>query len=206
MSTNIIESIASLDKVCEHINLPIQAGSNSVLYNMRRGYNRDQYLDKIEHIRNNISNVSLSTDVIIGFCGESDKDFNETLDIIKSVRFDKVHAAVYSTRPGTIAARKFDNDVPDEVKKERFKALEDLQKQISTEINQGYMNSIQDVLVEEVEQNRAKGRNRNDKIVHFEGTIDLIGEIVQVKINKTGPWSLQGNKVSKAELLVSVGT
>jgi tRNA-2-methylthio-N6-dimethylallyladenosine synthase len=205
MSMHIIESIASLDKVCEHINLPIQAGSNSVLYNMRRGYNRDQYLDKIQHIRDNISNVSLSTDIIVGFCGESDKDFDETLDIIKSVRFDKVHAAVYSNRPGTIAARKFDNDVPEEVKRERFKALEDLQKQISTEINQGYMHSIQDVLVEEVKGNRAKGRSRNDKIVHFEGGSNLIGEIVQVEINKTGAWSLQGSKVSTPESMVPLG-
>ena len=164
MSENIISSIASLDKVCEHINLPVQAGADSVLYNMRRGYTRDQYLDKIEQIRRIVPNVSLSTDVIVGFCGESDKDFNETLDIIKSVRFDKVHAAVYSNRPGTIAARKFDNDVPDDVKKNRFVALETLQKQISAEINHGYMNSIQEVLVETVEKDKAKGRSRNDKI------------------------------------------
>ena len=204
MSKNIIDSIASLGKVCEHINLPVQAGSDSVLYNMRRGYNRAQYLDKIEQIRRIIPNVSLSTDVIVGFCGESDKDFNETLDIIESVRFDKVHAAVYSNRPGTIAARKFDNDVPDDVKKDRFRALENLQKQISTEINEGYMNSIQEVLVEEVENYKAKGRSRNDKIVHFEGSEDLTGKVVQVKIEKTGPWSLQGKMVRKAELLLPV--
>lgn len=204
MSENIISSIASLDKVCEHINLPVQAGADSVLYNMRRGYTRDQYLDKIEQIRRIVPNVSLSTDVIVGFCGESDKDFNETLDIIKSVRFDKVHAAVYSNRPGTIAARKFDNDVPDDVKKNRFVALETLQKQISAEINHGYMNSIQEVLVETVEKDKAKGRSRNDKIVHFEGSEDLIGEIVQVKIAKTGPWSLQGDIVNKAKLLLAV--
>ena len=109
MSEHIIDSIDNLDKVCEHINLPVQAGSDSVLYNMRRGYTRDQYLRKIDQIRTKISSVSLSTDVIVGFCGESDKEFNETLDIIKEVRFDKVHAAVYSDRPGTIATRKFDN-------------------------------------------------------------------------------------------------
>ena len=204
MSKNIIDSIASLGKVCEHINLPVQAGSDSVLYNMRRGYSRDQYLDKIEQIRGTIPNVSLSTDVIVGFCGESDKDFNETLDIIKSVRFDKVHAAVYSNRLGTIAARKFDNDVPDDVKKDRFIALENLQKQISSEINEGYMNSVQGVLVEEVGNYKAKGRSRNDKIVHFEGSEDLIGEIIQVKIEKTGPWSLQGKMVRKAKLLLPV--
>ena len=115
-----------------------------------------------------------------------------------------MHAAVYSNRLGTIAARKFDNDVPDNVKKERFIALETLQKQISTEINQGYMDSIQEVLVETVEKDEAKGRSRNDKIVHFEGSKDLIGEIVQVKIAKTGPWSLQGNIVNKAKLLLPV--
>ncbi len=171
---------------------------------MRRGYTRDQYLDKIDQIRRLVPNVSLSTDVIVGFCGESDEDFNETLDIIKSVRFDKVHAAVYSNRPGTIAARKFDNDVPDDVKKDRFITLETVQKQISAEINEGYMNSIQEVLVESVDNRKAKGRSRNDKIVHFEGSQNLIGEIVQVKISKTGPWSLQGNIASKAKLLLTV--
>ena len=204
MSKHIIDSIAELDKVCEHINLPIQAGSDSVLYNMRRGYTRDQYLDKIDQIRQTIPNVSLSTDVIVGFCGESDKDFDETLDIIKSVRFDKVHAAVYSNRPGTIASRKFDNDIPDDVKKSRFVELENLQKKISTEINEGYLNRVEQVLVEEVKNNRAKGRSRNDKIVHFEGVESMVGEIVEVKIEKTGPWSLQGNIVSRVKVLSQV--
>ena len=171
---------------------------------MRRGYTRDQYLDKIDQIRQTIPNVSLSTDVIVGFCGESDKDFDETLDIIKSVRFDKVHAAVYSNRPGTIASRKFDNDIPDDVKKSRFVELENLQKKISTEINEGYLNRVEQVLVEEVKNNRAKGRSRNDKIVHFEGVESMVGEIVEVKIEKTGPWSLQGNIVSQVKVLSQV--
>jgi len=200
MSEHIIDSIDNLDKVCEHINLPVQAGSDSVLYNMRRGYTRDQYLRKIDQIRTKISSVSLSTDVIVGFCGESDKEFNETLDIIKEVRFDKVHAAVYSDRPGTIATRKFDNDVPDDVKKERLTALENLQKKISTEINSGYLNTIQEVLVEEVNDNRARGRSRNDKLVHFNGSSELVGDMVKVKIDKTGAWSVQGSVISKPEL------
>ena len=193
MSENIISSIASLDKVCEHINLPVQAGADSVLYNMRRGYTRDQYLDKIEQIRRIVPNVSLSTDVIVGFCGESDKDFNETLDIIKSVRFDKVHAAAYSERPGTIAFRKLDDTVPLQEKKRRMKLVGEVQEEIATQINARLLHTMQKVLVEEQERGKWKGRTRNDKLVFLDEAGECQGKVVDVFIEKTSPWSLQGS-------------
>ena len=112
MSDRIIDSVARLDKVCEHVNLPFQAGDDEILERMRRGYTADQYLDLTQKIRQRVPNVSLSTDVIVGFSGETDDQFQRTLDLIRGVRFDKVHAAAYSTREGTIAARSMADDVP----------------------------------------------------------------------------------------------
>ena len=124
MSDNIIESVAELDKVCEHINLPIQAGDDDILNKMRRGYTNEEYRQLIDKIRSKIPNVSISTDIIVGFCGESDIQFEKTLDIIKDIRFDKVHAAAYSIRDNTIAMRKMIDSISMEEKKYRLNKIE----------------------------------------------------------------------------------
>ena len=198
MSDRIIDAIAGLDKVCEHVNLPVQAGDDEVLTRMRRGYNRDQYLRKVERIRRRVPGVTMSTDVIVGFCGETDEQFQRTYDLLEEVRFDKVHAAAYSTREGTIAARKLDDDVPQDEKKRRLAALEGLQERIATELNSGLQGRVQEVLVERVRGGRATGRNRNDKLVHFDADRngsdeDLLGRLVGVQIDETGPWALLGS-------------
>ena len=195
MSDHIIDAVAGLDKVCEHINLPVQAGDDTVLESMRRGYTRDDYLRKVERIRERIPNVTMSTDVIVGFCGETDRQFRQTYDLVEQVRFTKVHAAAYSTREGTIAARKMADDVPEEEKKRRLVALEALQEGIATQLNADLLGRTEQVLVEQVRGGRATGRNRNDKLVHFDAdrSGDLIGQMVEVRIDETGPWALMGS-------------
>ncbi|MCY3543273.1 MAG: tRNA (N6-isopentenyl adenosine(37)-C2)-methylthiotransferase MiaB, partial [Chloroflexi bacterium] len=193
MSDHIIDSVAGLDKVCEHINLPFQAGDDKVLADMRRGYTNDEYRRLIDKIRERIPNVSLSTDVIVGFCGESDAQFDETLSLIEDIKFDKVHAAAYSNRPGTIAERKLVDDVPQDEKKLRLKAIEILQERIATEINAELLGRRFDVLVEGRKRGKWFGRNRNDKLVFIndgDTYSDLAGKMVNVKIDKTAPWSL----------------
>jgi tRNA-2-methylthio-N6-dimethylallyladenosine synthase len=192
MSDHIIDTIAQLDKVCEHINLPFQAGDDQILENMRRGYTNDEYRAIIEKIRNRIPNVSLATDLIVGFCGETEDQFERTLEMIRDIKFDKVHAAAYSTRPGTIASRMMEDDVPHEEKQRRLKAIDALQETVSADINAALQGTTQNILVEGRKRGRWFGRTRNDKLVYFDNEINRTGEMVNMLIEKTGPWSLQG--------------
>ncbi len=192
MSDRIIQAVADSPKVCEHFNLPFQAGDDEVLMNMRRSYTRDDYLRLVDRIRATVPDVSMSTDVIVGFPGETDEQFQATLDIIRDVRFDKVHAAAYSTRPGTIAARRMEDDVPDHEKKARLQAIEELQEGIVSEINAGLLGRTVEALVDGHNKGQWQGRTRSDKLVFFPHEADLLGELAQVRISKTGPWSLQG--------------
>ena len=195
MSERIIEAVASLPKVCEHINIPIQAGSDTVLERMRRPYSVEKYLSIIETIRKTIPDVSISTDIIVGFPGETQQDFEGTVKVLEEVRFDKVHTAAYSPRPGTIAWRKIPDDVSAEEKQDRKHFLEDMQQSINSQINETYMGNRYQVLVEGHERGRWKGRTRTDKIVFFDNSAELLGQVVTVDIHSTGPWSLQGNLV-----------
>jgi len=196
MSDRIIGAVAELTKVCEHINLPIQAGDNDVLEAMRRPYNTDDYLRIIDKIRTTVPGVALSTDLIVGFCGESDAAFQASYDLLEATRFDKVHVAQYSTREGTIADRTLVDDVPQEEKKRRLMAIDALQEQISTGINAQLLDQTLEVLVEGQGKGKWKGRTRTDKLVFFEDERDFHGRMTQVKIKKTAPWSLQGVPVT----------
>ena len=196
MSPRIIDTVASLDEVCEHFNLPFQAGDDGILRVMRRGYTSHDYLRLVERVRAAVPRVSLSTDLIVGFPGESQAAFQHTVDMLEEVRFDKVHAAAYSTRPGTIAARKLEDDVTAEEKKRRMQVIESVQERIATEINAGLLHTTQEVLVESREKGKWRGRSRNDKLVFIEDPRDLQGQTVTARIHKTSPWSLQGVAVS----------
>ena len=194
MSQRILDAVAELPKVCEHLNLPFQAGSDEVLERMRRPYTIADYLELIDRARATIPGVAISTDVIVGFCGETDDEFQQTLDVLEQVRFDIVHVAPYSTRPGTIADRKLIDDVPPKVKIERRKAVEELQERIVTEINAPLAGTRQEVLIERRVKGAWTGRMRTNKIVHVEGVgeTDLEGTLVNVDIVRAGPWSLAG--------------
>lgn len=192
MSQRIIEAVARLPRVPENINLPFQAGDDTVLANMRRGYTNAQYRELVDRVRATIPGVAVTTDLIVGFPGETDDQFERSLEMMRDVRFDKVHVAAYSPRPNTIAYRKMPDDVPQDEKDRRLRAVEALQESIATEINATYLGTIQEVLVDGHQKGKWQGRTRTDKLVFVESAEDLLGKLVKVQITKTSPWSLQG--------------
>ncbi|MCH7481907.1 MAG: tRNA (N6-isopentenyl adenosine(37)-C2)-methylthiotransferase MiaB [Chloroflexi bacterium] len=193
MSERIIDAVARLPRAMECINLPFQAGSDEVLSSMRRGYTNAQYRELVARVRASVPGVAMVTDLIVGFPGETETQFEDSLAMVQDLRFDKVHAAAYSTRPGTIAARKLTDDVGHEEKQRRLHAIEAAQESVLTEINAGYLGSTQEVLVDGRSRGRWQGRTRTDKLVFFDDERDLLGQLIQVRITKTTPWSLQGH-------------
>ncbi len=201
MSSRIIKSVADLPKVCEHINLPVQAGDDDVLRRMRRPYTTAEYRTIINEIRATVPDVTVSTDVIVGFPGETEAQFQNTLQLVDDLRFDKVHGAAYSTRPGTIADRTMADDVAPDDKRRRLKELEIRQESILTEINAHYMGRTVEVLAENRKRGRWTGRTRGNKLVYFDAPDDgngdaaanLSGQLAAVTIDRTGPWSLGGS-------------
>ena len=193
MEDNIIEAVNGLNKVCENINLPFQAGDNEILRTMRRGYTNEEYRRLIDRIRQKVAKVSISTDLIVGFCGETDRQFLNTLEMIKDIKFDKVHSAAYSTREGTIASRKMVDDVNEHVKKERLQIINNEQEKIVSEINAELKGEIQEILIEDRKKGKWFGRNRNDKLVFVDSENVKPGQIINVKIKETSPWYLEGS-------------
>ena len=193
MSSKLIERVARLDKVCEEIGLPVQSGSNDILKVMRRGYTVERYLELVSEIRGKISGVALSTDVIVGFPSETEAQFQETYDLLSAIRFDKVHVAAYSPRPGTVAAQKFVDNVSLAGKKGRLGKVEKLQKQISTENNAQLLGKTVEILVEDSKKGKWHGRTRGGKLVFFVDDNNWLGKLVEVRIDNTSPWALQGS-------------
>lgn len=182
----LVETIAASSKVCEHFHLPVQAGSDRILKKMNRGYTRDEYLTLVKKIKTLIPNATITTDIMVGFPGEMEEDFNDTMDLVKQVRFDSSYTFIFNTRPGTPAA-KMEGQVPEDVKRERIQALIKLQNKISLEKNKEEEGRIQEILVEG-ENKKVPGclfgRNRGNKAVFFRGSKELIGETVRVKITE----------------------
>ena len=198
MSSRIIKSVADLPKVCEHINLPVQAGDDDVLRQMRRPYTVAEYGDIVSEIRDTVPGVTVSTDIIVGFPGETEAQFQNTMQLVDDLRFDKVHGAAYSTRPGTIADRTMTDDVPQDDKRRRLKELDTLQESILTDINAHYMQQTVQVLVESRKRGRWTGRTRGNKLVYFDAPddaagVDFAGQLVDITIDRTSPWSLGGS-------------
>ncbi len=198
MSHKLIQAMADLEKVCEHISLPIQAGDNDILKAMRRGYTAEGYADLVNHIRRTIPGVAISTDVIVGFPGETDEQFARTMDVLRHTRFDKVHIAAYSSRPDTIAAKKLKDDVTAEQKELRRSQAEALQNAIAAEINAIFVGRTVEILVEGKKKGKWYGRTRGDKLVFFPNEADLTGQLVKIKIQRTSPFVLQGTLGSTA--------
>jgi len=192
MSRRLIDAIASLDKVCEHLSLPVQAGSNEILRAMRRGYTVEQYREIISLIRAKVPDIALSTDVIVGFPSETKEQFQETVRLLSEVKFDTVHVAAYSPRPGTIAAREMKDNVPQKEKKERLEIIEHLQEKTVAEINARLLNETVEILVEGKVKGKWQGRTRSAKLVFYSDSGDWLGKLVRVKVTNTSPWSLQG--------------
>lgn len=193
----LIDVIASSEKVCEHFHLPVQAGGNNVLKKMNRGYTKESYLELVGKIRNRIPDAGITTDLIIGFPGETEEDFLDTMDLLEKVRFDGAFTFVYNKRSGTPAATMIDQ-VPDEVKKDRIQRLISLQNRISQENNLSELGKIHEVLIEGVKKDdpeRLEGRTRTNKLVLVNNSEDLTGQIVKVRIKESGTWHLDGELI-----------
>jgi tRNA-2-methylthio-N6-dimethylallyladenosine synthase len=192
MTEDILQVVADDPKIMPHIEVPVQAGNNEVLANMKREYTAADYRALIANIRATIPNVSIGTDVIVGFPGETEDQFMDTYNLLEELRLDVAHLARYSTRPDTVADRRMKDDVPDEEKRRRYRMLEEQQARIVGEINAGLLGETVEVLFEEKVKGRWKGRTPNTKLVFVESEKDLRGEILPVQITWTGPWSMQG--------------
>ena len=199
MTDELLDTVQELDKLCPHIEVPVQSGDDDVLRRMRRGYTADDYRRLIEKIRERLPDGSIATDIIVGFPDESDADFMRTYDLLRELKLDVAHLARYSPRPKTVSARRMDDDVPEDEKMRRFQELEDLQESIATEINANYLAREVEVLVEKRYRGQWKGRTETNKLVFFETEANLSGELVKVKIEHTGPWSMRGALVSESK-------
>jgi tRNA-2-methylthio-N6-dimethylallyladenosine synthase len=203
LSGRLIAAMAECQSVCEHLHLPVQSGDDAVLRRMGRQYTVDAYLGLVEKLRAAIPGIVLTTDVIVGFCGETEEQFENTLSLLREVRFETVFAAAFSPRPGTPAAR-LDDDVSRLEKKRRLQALLDLQESIGHAANQRWIGRTTQVLVDQVRSSpvhgdhegsgtpRVSGRNRENKLVHFDGGPGLIGRLVDVRVDHSGPYALSG--------------
>jgi tRNA-2-methylthio-N6-dimethylallyladenosine synthase len=205
-SEELMEAVRELPKVMPHIEVPIQAGDDEVLANMKRGYTQSEYRELVERIRHEIPNCSIATDIIVGFPGESREQFMETYRVLADLKLDVAHLARYSAREGTVATRRLVDDVSDEEKMERFRLLEELQEGIASEINSRYLGQTTEVLFEENVKGRWRGRTPTNKLVFMESEEDLRGTKLLVNITWTGPWSMQGRQATAmAPMPLSVG-
>lgn len=190
----LVQTLSRLNKVCEHVHLPVQAGSNRILQLMNRGYTREAYMALVDNLRQYIPGVSITTDIIVGFPGETEEDFADTLDLVERVQFDNAFTFMFSPRKGTVAAT-LPGQLPLEVKKERLQRLMDLQYRISRAKNEVLVGQEVEVLVEGPSENdptKLCGRTRTNKLVIFPGPEDLIGKLVPVKVTLAQTWLLKG--------------
>jgi tRNA-2-methylthio-N6-dimethylallyladenosine synthase len=208
LTDRLIEAMASCASVCEHLHLPVQSGHDEVLRRMGRQYTVAAYLNLVSRLRAAVPRISLTTDIIVGFCGETETQFEATLDLLREVRFDQVFAAAYSPRPDTPAMNLTD-DVPPAEKKRRLNELLAVQESIGMELNQTWVGRTTEVLVDEARQPRLHdhdsaaservglrlvGRNREHKLVHFDGPAELVGRLVAVDVVRAGPYALSGQR------------
>jgi tRNA-2-methylthio-N6-dimethylallyladenosine synthase len=197
LSDALIQNFSELEKLCEHIHLPFQSGSDRVLKAMHRGYTKESYLERIEYLKEGCCSISITADVIVGFPGEEEQDFKETLDLMEKVKFDDLFSFKYSPRKGTRAAQ-LPNQVEEKVKQERLSILQKIQREITFEKNQALEGQVEEVLVEGVSKQSDRdvtGRTRSNKIVNFPGDMTLAGQLVSVKILKAYPHSLRGELI-----------
>ena len=194
LSTELINCFSEEEKLCRHIHLPVQSGSNRILALMNRGYTVEEYIEKIDHLRKLVPHISITSDVIVGFPGETKKDYQETIDMMEKIRFDSLFSFKYSEREGT-AAQKLIGKVEEGEKLRRLEELQVLQNQHTLEKNTALEGNMQELLVEGKSKNSESdlmGRTSSWKIVNFKGELDLIGKLVDVKISKAYLHSLRG--------------
>ena len=196
---DVIDAISKCEKVCKLVHLPLQSGNTKVLKEMNRKYTKEQYLNLVDKMKVKIPNLTLSTDIIVGFPGETDEEFEDTLDVVRKVKFEQVYMFIYSRRVGTPGDR-MENQIPEEIKHKRFDKLKELVESQIEENNQKYVGTIQKVLVEGKSKNNQElltGRTDSNKVVIFEGDKSLIGQMINLKIVSEHMWYLKGEAVEK---------
>ncbi len=191
LTDDLIKTIKECDKVCNHVHLPVQAGSNKVLSRMNRKYTKEHYLNLVEKLKAAVPDIAITTDIIAGFPGETEEDFEETIDVVKKVEYDSAFTFLYSVREGTKAAT-MEDQIPDEIKHKRFDKLLEVLYPIVLEKNQQCIDKIYTVLVESAEGDKLTGRTEHFRLVHFKGSEDLIGQIVNVKIKSVKTFHMEG--------------
>lgn len=197
LSDELIEVMAKYPKICRHLHLPVQSGSSAVLKEMNRRYTKEQYLALVDKIRAAVPDISLTTDIIVGFPGETEEDFQETMDVVRRVRYDSAFTFIYSKRSGTPAAA-MENQVPEDVVKNRFDRLLDEVQEISREMSSRFTGTVQEVLVEEVNDHDPSlmtGRMGNNLLVHFPGDASMVGSLLQVHLDECRGFYYMGSVV-----------
>lgn len=197
LNLNVIKAVSECEKVCEHIHIPVQSGSSRILKAMNRHYDRKQYLDLIAEIKKMLPGVAITTDIIVGFPGETEEDFMETLSLVEEVGFDSAFTFIYSVRKGT-PAEKMSEQIPEDIKHERFNRLVEVVNKACALRNSEYEGKVYEVLVEDLsknDDNRFSGRTRTGKLVNFKGDISDIGKLLDVRITKAHTFSLNGEIV-----------
>jgi tRNA-2-methylthio-N6-dimethylallyladenosine synthase len=195
LSPELIDAFATLAKLCKHLHLPVQSGSDSVLAKMRRGYTRREYLDRLQRLQARSFGVALSTDIIVGFPGETEDEFGDTLELLRQVGYDEIYSFVYSPRPQTVSGKIFDDDIPNEIKKDRLARVQNLQREISLNKNRQKIGNVEEILVEgrsKLKNGQIMGRTDTNRIVNVEGPEMLIGKFVSVRITGATATSLLG--------------
>ena len=193
-TNDVIEAIADCEKVCKLVHLPLQSGNTKVLKEMNRKYTKEQYLNLVEKMKNKIPNLTLSTDIIVGFPGETDEEFEDTLEVVEKVGFEQVYMFIYSRRVGT-PGDKMQNQIPEDIKHKRFDKLKALVESQIEENNKKYIGTTQKILVEGESKNNSNmlsGRTESNKVVIFEGSKELIDKIINIKIISQHMWYLKG--------------
>ena len=195
LSPELIEAFATLDNLCEHLHLPVQSGSDTVLGRMRRGYTRQEYLDRIQRLRQRCPEVALSTDIIVGFPGETDEEFAATLELQERVGYDEIYSFMYSPRPQTVSAKIYEDDVSGHVKKERLTKVQKFQREISLAKNRRRIGAIEEILVDgssKLKNGQIMGRTRNNRIVNVTGSENVVGQLLPIRITGATANSLLG--------------
>jgi tRNA-2-methylthio-N6-dimethylallyladenosine synthase len=195
LSLELIEAFANCAHLCEHLHLPVQSGSDSVLARMRRGYTRQEYLDRLMRLRDRCPKVVFSTDIIVGFPRETDAEFEQTLELLEWVKYDEIYSFMYSARPQTVSAKLFDDDVPMRVKKDRLTKVQTLQREISLGKNRQRIGEREEIFFDgpsKLKNGQLMGRTRTNRIVNVTAPASLVGQIVPVRIISATANSLLG--------------
>ena len=206
LSPELTQAFATLSHLCEHLHLPVQSGSDTVLARMRRGYNRAEYLERIFGLKKRCPQIALSTDIIVGFPGETDEEFASTLELLEQLEYDEIYSFTYSARPQTVSAKLYEDDIPDALKKARLKQVQTLQKNISLKKNRGKIGMVEEVLVDgksKLKQGQVMGRTRSNRIVNLNGTEEWLGAFVPVRITGASAYSLLGEPITNEPGLYS---